>query len=206
MLAAVGGRLVPMPINRTTLNALYGLALDRRARPRPISPGWPSPASACTRPRTPSSPRSAASSTSGSSAATRASSGACDPSELDASVCARIPVRTNTDDRYFTDSFQAMPRDGYTAMFERMLDHPLIDGRTGVDFADVRDEHRYATLVWTGPIDEYFDHRSASCPTAASPSTHETSATPDGGSSSPSARSTTPTRTSPTRASPSSAT
>src|SRR5437868_4453278 len=47
-----------------------------------------------------------------------------DPSELDASVTARIPTRTNTNDRYFTDRHQAMPRDGYTAMFQRMLDHP----------------------------------------------------------------------------------
>jgi UDP-galactopyranose mutase len=63
-----------------------------------------------------------------------------DPSELDKQVTARIPTRTNTDDRYFTDTFQAMPRDGYTAMFKRILDHPLIEVRTGVDFRDVRDE------------------------------------------------------------------
>src|SRR5205085_5885805 len=47
-----------------------------------------------------------------------------DPSELDKAVTARVPTRTNTDDRYFTDTFQAMPADGYTRMFERMLDHP----------------------------------------------------------------------------------
>ena len=52
-----------------------------------------------------------------------------DPSELHASVCARIPIRTNNDDRYFTDPFQKMPADGYTAMFERILDHPRIDVR-----------------------------------------------------------------------------
>ena len=63
-----------------------------------------------------------------------------DPSELDKSVTARVPTRTNTDDRYFTDSFQAMPAEGYTAMFERMLDHPDIEVRTGVDFKDVGPE------------------------------------------------------------------
>ena len=57
-----------------------------------------------------------------------------DPSELHAQVCARIPVRTNTDDRYFGDTFQYMPADGYTAMFERILDHPNIEVRTGVEF------------------------------------------------------------------------
>jgi UDP-galactopyranose mutase len=84
-----------------------------------------------------------------------------DPSELDKQVTARIPTRTNTDDRYFTDTFQAMPRDGYTAMFKRMLDNPLIEVRTGVDFRDYKDraseiaEH----IIYTGPIDEYFDFR-----------------------------------------------
>ena len=60
-----------------------------------------------------------------------------DPSELHASVCARIPVRTNTDDRYFTDRFQQMPADGYTAMFERILDHPNIAVSTGTDYDEV---------------------------------------------------------------------
>jgi len=58
-----------------------------------------------------------------------------DPSELDKQVTSRIPTRTNTDDRYFSDTFQAMPLHGYTKMFENMLDHPLIEVRTGVDFA-----------------------------------------------------------------------
>ena len=65
-----------------------------------------------------------------------------DPSELDKQVTSRIPTRTNTDDRYFSDTFQAMPLDGYTAMFEKMLDHPLIEVRTGVDFRDVRGRGR----------------------------------------------------------------
>ena len=81
-----------------------------------------------------------------------------DPSELDKSVTARVPVRTNTDDRYFTDSFQQMPLHGYTKMFEKMLDHPNIDTMLGVDWADVKHGLSYDQLVWTGPIDEYFGH------------------------------------------------
>jgi len=69
-----------------------------------------------------------------------------------------VPTRTNIDDRYFTDKFQAMPANGYTAMFEAMLDHPLIDVRLGVDFDDIRALVDYDRLVFTGPIDEYFNH------------------------------------------------
>jgi UDP-galactopyranose mutase len=87
-----------------------------------------------------------------------------DPSELHASVCARIPTRTNTDDRYFTDWHQAMPADGYTAMFERILDNPLIEVRLGVGFDEVRDELDFGHLVYTGPIDEYFGHEYGALP------------------------------------------
>ncbi len=87
-----------------------------------------------------------------------------DPSELDKSVTARIPTRTNTDDRYFTDTFQAMPREGYTAMFKRMLNSPLIEIRTGVDFRDVRDGVDADHIIYTGPIDEYFDYRFGKLP------------------------------------------
>jgi len=87
-----------------------------------------------------------------------------DPSQLDKSVTSRIPTRTNTDDRYFTDTFQAMPKDGYTAMFKRMLDHPLIEVRTGVDFREVRDEVDADHIIYSGPIDEYFDFRFGKLP------------------------------------------
>ena len=81
-----------------------------------------------------------------------------DLSELAAGVAARIPVRTNDDDRYFSDSHQCMPADGYTAMFRRMLDHPLITFETGVEFESVRDAIPYRHLIYTGPIDAYFGH------------------------------------------------
>jgi UDP-galactopyranose mutase len=97
-----------------------------------------------------------------------------DPSQLDKSVTSRIPTRTNTDDRYFTDTFQAMPKHGYTAMFKRILDHPLIEVRTGVDFGDVRDEVDYDHLVYTGPIDEYFDYRFGKLPYRSLKFDHQT--------------------------------
>lgn len=81
-----------------------------------------------------------------------------DPQELDASVCGRIPVRTNRDDRYLSEKFQALPKDGYTAMFRRILDHPNIEVRLNTDFREARQQISYKHLIYTGPIDEYFDH------------------------------------------------
>ena len=81
-----------------------------------------------------------------------------DPSELDAMVTARVPVRTTRDDRYFTDRYQAMPRHGYTRMFERMLNHPNIQVMLNADYRQVREEIAYRELIFTGPIDEFFDY------------------------------------------------
>jgi len=81
-----------------------------------------------------------------------------EPSELKAGVASRIPVRTNSDDRYFTDTFQAMPLHGYTRMFERMLDHPNISVQLGIDFNDIRVSVSANLIVYTGPIDAYFNH------------------------------------------------
>ena len=87
-----------------------------------------------------------------------------DPSELDKSVTARIPTRTNTDDRYFSDKHQIMPADGYTAMFEAMLDHPNIERLLGTDWRDVKDEIDADHIIYTGPVDEYFDFRFGKLP------------------------------------------
>jgi UDP-galactopyranose mutase len=81
-----------------------------------------------------------------------------DPKELDAGVCGRIPIRTNRDDRYLSEKFQALPSDGYTAMFERMLSDTKIEVRLNTDYRDVRERVRYNHLIFTGPIDEYYDH------------------------------------------------
>jgi UDP-galactopyranose mutase len=158
VLARVDERLVPVPINRTTINELYGLDLVSDSDVRDYLAGVAEP-----RDRFDTSEDAVVGKV-GRDLYERLFRGytrkqwALDPSELDASVCARIPVRTNADDRYFTDAFQAMPRDGYTAMFARMLDHRLIETRVGVDFAELPDRVRYRTLVWTGPIDAYFGH------------------------------------------------
>ena len=156
VLAVVRDRQVPIPINRATLNALFGLDLktDEEAADYLASRAEP-----VENIRT---SEDVVVNAVGRElyelffqGYTRKQWG-LDPSELDKSVTARIPTRTNTDDRYFTDTFQAMPKDGYTAMFKRMLDHPLIEVRTGVDFRDVRDEIDARHIIYTGPIDSFF--------------------------------------------------
>jgi UDP-galactopyranose mutase len=82
-----------------------------------------------------------------------------DPSELDAAVTARVPVRINRDDRYFSDTYQAMPARGYSRMFERMLSHPNIRIMLNTDYRDVMGAIPYGELIYTGPIDEFFDYR-----------------------------------------------
>jgi len=80
-----------------------------------------------------------------------------DPAELDASVCGRIPVRTNRDNRYLSESFQALPKEGYTAMFERILDHPDIELRLNTDYRELLPHVEFRHLIYTGAIDEFFD-------------------------------------------------
>jgi UDP-galactopyranose mutase len=87
-----------------------------------------------------------------------------DPSQLDASVTARIPVRTNRDARYFTDPYQAMPLHGYTQLFLRMLDHPNISVLLNTDYRDVQEIIPHENLIYTGPVDEFFGHRFGALP------------------------------------------
>ncbi|MBA4091003.1 MAG: UDP-galactopyranose mutase [Sphingobium sp.] len=174
VLADIDGVQVPMPINRTTLNRLYDLELSTdeeaeaylAARAEPVSPIVTSAdvvIAKVGRELYETFFRGY----------TRKQWG-MDPSELDKSVTARVPTRVNTDDRYFNDSFQAMPADGYTAMFTAMLDHPLIDVKLGVAFQEVREQIEFGTLVFTGPIDEYFDHRYGKLPYRSLDFRHET--------------------------------
>jgi len=174
--AVVRDKLVPIPINRTTLNELFGLDLktDEEAanylasRAEPVDDIQTS--------------EDVVINAVGRElyelffqGYTRKQWG-LDPSELDKSVTARIPTRTNTDDRYFTDTFQAMPKDGYTAMFENILANPLIEVRTGVDFRDLKDRWKDIAdhLVYTGPIDEYFGHRYGKLPYRSLKFDHQT--------------------------------
>jgi len=81
-----------------------------------------------------------------------------DAKDLDPSVCGRIPIRINRDDRYLSEKFQALPREGYTKMFERLLANPKIEVRLNTDFRDAREKVQFKHLIFTGPIDEYYDH------------------------------------------------
>ena len=164
VLAQARGQLVPIPINRTTLNMLFDAKLETdedaaaflAARAEPVDDIQTS--------------EDVVINAIGRELYELFFRGYTrkqwdlDPSQLDKQVTSRIPTRTNTDDRYFTDSFQAMPLDGYTAMFEKMLDNPLIEVRTGVDFRDVRNEVEAGHIIYTGPIDEYFDFRFGKLP------------------------------------------
>lgn len=83
------------------------------------------------------------------------------PEELDAEVLNRIPVRNNFDDRYFSDNFQGQPKEGYTKLFEKMLAHPNIEVKLKSDFFDIKDSLEWDKLFYTGPIDKYFDYKYA---------------------------------------------
>ena len=157
VLAKVGDQMLPLPINRTTINRLYGLDLDEQGVRDFLA-----------RVREPRdqllTSEDAVLASVGSDLCAKFFRGytrkqwGLDLSELSATVVARIPVRTNDDDGYFSDKYQLMPEPGYTAMFQRMLDHPLISYETAVDFAQIRGQVRYRWLVYTGRIDAYFDY------------------------------------------------
>jgi UDP-galactopyranose mutase len=176
VLASVRGKLVPIPINRTTLNELFGanLRTDEDAasylasRAEPVADIRTS--------------EDVVINAVGQElyelffrGYTRKQWG-LDPSELDKQVTSRIPTRTNTDDRYFGDTFQAMPLEGYTKMFERMLDHPLIEKRLGTDFREMKDEAKELAdhIIYTGPIDEYFDFQYGKLPYRSLKFDHQT--------------------------------
>ncbi len=173
VLACVDGQLVPMPINLNTINQLYGLNLTsfelekffaERAEPRdPVRTSEDVVVSKVGRELYEKFFRNY----------TRKQWG-CDPSELDAAVTARVPVRTNRDDRYFTDTYQAMPRLGYTRMFERMLDHPNIKIMLNTDYDDIDGLIPYREMIYTGPIDEFFDFRYGQLPYRSLEFKHET--------------------------------
>ncbi len=87
-----------------------------------------------------------------------------DPSELSPSVCGRIPVRTNNDDRYFTDKYQFMPKDGYTKMFEKMLNQKNIEIVLNTDYKKIINDITFDKMIYTGPIDYYFDYKFGKLP------------------------------------------
>lgn len=180
-LANVDGDLYPLPVNRTTVNELYGFELATEEECQAYFDSVAEPV-----PMVKTSEEAVVSKIGRDlyekffRGYTRKQWG-LDPSELHASVTSRIPVRTNTDDRYFTDTFQAIPAQGYTAMFERILGAPGIEVQTGVDYFDVVGEVRARHLVWTGPIDAFFNHRFGRLPYRSLEFEFETFDVPDGG-------------------------
>lgn len=157
VLAHYAGELYPIPINRTTINRLYDLNLNEsgvekfleevRVRKERVQNSEDVVLSSVGHDLCEKFFRSY----------TRKQWG-LDLSELSAGVAARIPVRTNDDDRYFTDRFQAMPREGYAQMFARMLDHPAIAVELETDYDTIRTRNEAQHTVYTGPIDAYFGY------------------------------------------------
>ncbi len=163
VLAEVGDQQLPLPINRTTINRLYGLNLTEEGVAdflnevkEPIS----------------------AIKTSEDVVLSSVGKDLCDLffrgytkkqwgldlSELSAGVAARIPTRTNDDDRYFTDQYQLMPIDGYGVMFNRMLDHPLISVQCDIDYFEIKNNVQVKHTVYTGSIDAFFSHQYGKLP------------------------------------------
>jgi UDP-galactopyranose mutase len=183
VLASVGGRLVPFPVNAETIERLWGLTLDEAGMERFLAE------------RAEGSGRRERAATAEDVVVARVGRELYealfrgysrkfwgrDPSRLATSVTGRIPVRTNRDGRYFTDSHQALPRDGYTAMFERMLDHPNIEVRLSASFEDVRDDAGFGHVVYTGPIDDFYGKRYGALPYRSLRFEWERVPTPGGG-------------------------
>lgn len=157
VLAEVDGMQLPIPINLDTINRLYGLSLTSielegwlAARAEPVEEIRTA--------------EDVVVSTVGRELYEKFFRGytkkqwGVDPSELDKSVTARVPTRTNTDDRYFGDKYQFMPAAGFTRMFEQIVDHPNIEIMLDTDYRNLIPSVRYQQLIFTGPIDEYFGY------------------------------------------------
>ena len=173
VLAHIDGRLLPIPINLDTVNRLYGLRLRgdeledwfaQRAEPRDeILTSEDVVLSKVGRELYEKFFRNY----------TRKQWG-LDPSELDSTVIARIPVRTDRDDRYFTDTFQSMPLHGYTRMFANMLAHPNISVMLNTDYRQLLGVVPFREMIYSGPIDEFFEYRYGKLPYRSLEFHHET--------------------------------
>ncbi|CAN5466717.1 MAG: UDP-galactopyranose mutase [Pyrinomonadaceae bacterium] len=173
VLASVDGMLVPIPINLDTINKLYGLNLNAhevqdffdkvREKRETLRTSEDVVLNAVGKELYEKFFKNY----------TRKQWG-LDPSELDASVTARVPTRTNRDDRYFTDIFQAMPKHGYTRMFEKMLDSPNIKIMLNCDYREIVKEIDFREMVYTGPVDSFFNHCYGKLPYRSLEFKHET--------------------------------
>jgi UDP-galactopyranose mutase len=173
VVASVDGQMVPIPINLNTINQLYGLKLNSFE----LEEFFSKVAEPCERILT---SEDVVVSKVGRELYEKFFRGytrkqwGLDPSELDAAVTARVPTRTNRDDRYFTDSYQAMPLYGFTRMFENMLSHPNIKIMLNADYRDIASFIPYREMIYTGPVDEFFDFRYGKLPYRSLEFKHET--------------------------------
>ena len=173
VLASVDGQLVPIPINLETINRLYGLNLNSFQ----LDQWFAERAEKIEVCRT---SEDVVVSKVGRELYEKFFRGytrkqwGLDPSELDAQVTARVPTRTNRDDRYFTDAYQAMPKFGFTRMFEKMLDHPNIKVMLNTDYREVKHWVHYREVIFTGCVDEFFDFRYGKLPYRCLEFKHET--------------------------------
>lgn len=160
VLSMVDGKLVPVPVNITTVNTLFGISLKNEDEMKE----WI--ATQVTPIEHPANSEESALSRVGPKLYEKMfkhyteKQWDTDPKNLDSAVLDRIPVRTNFDDRYFSDPHQAMPKEGYTKLFEKMLDHPNITVQVETDYFQVKDTlPKDALLFFTGPIDGFFDYK-----------------------------------------------
>ncbi len=174
VLGSVDGQLVPIPINRTTLNALYDAGLETEADATSFLAARAMPVANI------ETSEDVVVGAVGRELYEKFFRGytrkqwGLDPSQLDKAVTARVPTRTNTDDRYFTDTHQVMPAAGYTAMFERMLAHPNITVMLDTDYRMLGSPITYDRMVYTGPIDEFYEYRFGKLPYRSLRFEHET--------------------------------
>lgn len=163
VLASVDGQLLPMPINLDTVNRLYGLGLNAFQMAEWLA-GVAEPREKL-RTAEDMVVHHVGRDLYGKffRGYTRKQWG-LDPSQLDASVTARVPTRLNRDDRYFTDTYQAMPLHGYTRLFENMLRQPGIKLMLNTDYREVAHLVPWRHMVYTGPVDEFFNHRHGRLP------------------------------------------
>src|SRR5436190_18951941 len=171
--ACVDGQIVPIPINLDTINTLYGLNLTSFE----VAEFFKKVAEPVDQVRT---SEDVVVSQVGRELYekffrnyTRKQWG-LDPSELDSSVTSRIPTRTNRDDRYFTDAYQAMPLHGFTRMFENMLDHPNIKLLLNCDYNEVEKDIPFREMIYTGPVDAFFGYCHGKLPYRSLAFKHET--------------------------------
>ena len=173
VLASVDGQLVPIPINLDTVNQLYGLNLTSFQLEEFF-------ASVAEQKQSIRTSEDVVVSKVGRELYEKFFRGytrkqwGIDPSELDKSVTARVPTRTNRDDRYFTDTYQAMPLHGYTRMFEKMLSHPNIKIMLNTDYREMLEVIPFREMIYTGPVDQFFSYRYGKLPYRSLEFKHET--------------------------------